>query len=51
MVAAYPRKGWTSCFAACMVREMELKPWCRTTAQEGFVEAIEGNELMAPYDA
>ncbi|KAF2630932.1 cyanamide hydratase [Macroventuria anomochaeta] len=50
VVAKYPRKGWSSCFAACMTKEMELKPWCRTTAQEGFVESIVGNELMEPYD-
>ncbi|KAF3035230.1 hypothetical protein E8E12_004868 [Didymella heteroderae] len=50
IVAKYPRKGWSSCFAACMTKEMELKPWCRTTAQEGFVESIAGNELMEPYD-
>jgi hypothetical protein len=33
-----------------MTEEMEFKPWCRTTAQEGFVESIAGNELMEPYD-
>ncbi|KAJ8117882.1 hypothetical protein OPT61_g1023 [Boeremia exigua] len=50
VVAKYPRKGWSSCFATCMTKEMDLKPWCRTTAQEGFVESIAGNELMAPFD-
>lgn len=50
VVAKYPRKGWSSCFAASMTKEMELKPWCRTTAQDGFVESIAGNELMEPYD-
>jgi cyanamide hydratase len=50
VVARYPRKGWSSCFAACMESEMELKPWCRTTAQEGFVESIRGNEEMERFD-
>jgi hypothetical protein len=50
VVAKYPRKSWTSCFAACMTKEMDLKPWCRTTAQENFVDDIMGNKLMEPYD-
>ena len=50
VVTKYPRKGWSSCFAACMTEEMDLKPWCHTTANEGFVDAILENELMEPYD-
>ena len=50
VVAAFPRKQWSSCFAAAMTVEMDLKPWCHTTANEGFVEAVLANELMAPYD-
>lgn len=50
VVIKYPRKGWSSCFAACMAEEMDLKPWCHTTANEGFVDAILENELMEPYD-
>jgi cyanamide hydratase len=33
-----------------MVREMEKKPWCHTTANEGFIEGVLGNVLMAEYD-
>lgn len=33
-----------------MTEEMNDKLWCRTTAQEGFVESIAGNKLMEPYD-
>lgn len=33
-----------------MVEELELKPWCHTTANEGFVEDVLGNTLMRPYD-
>jgi cyanamide hydratase len=33
-----------------MAEEMELKPWCHTTANEEFVDAILGNKLMEPYD-
>jgi cyanamide hydratase len=50
VVAAFPRKEWSSCFAEAMVEEMELKPWCHTTANEGFIEAVLGNELMEPFD-
>jgi len=50
VVEAFPRKQWTSCFGEAMVREIELKPWCHTTANEGFIEAILGNELMEPFD-
>lgn len=50
VVAAFPRKGWSGCFAETMREEMRLKPWCHTTANEGFVEAVLGNELMEPYD-
>jgi cyanamide hydratase len=50
VVAAFPRKEWSSCFAEAMVEEMELKPWCHTTANEGFIEAVLGNQLMEPFD-
>lgn len=50
VVALYPRKGWTGCFAGTIRREMELKPWAHTSHIEGFAEIVEANELMAPYD-
>ncbi|KAF2788732.1 cyanamide hydratase [Melanomma pulvis-pyrius CBS 109.77] len=50
VVAAFPRNEWSSCFAAAMVEEMELKPWCHTTANEGFIEAVKGNTLMEPWE-
>lgn len=50
VVAAYPRRKWTNCFAEAMLLEKELKPWCHTTATEGFIEQILANELMAPFD-
>ncbi|KAH9881912.1 hypothetical protein J1614_001083 [Plenodomus biglobosus] len=50
VTAAFPRHHWSSCFAEAMVEEMNLKPWCHTTANEGFVEAILNNTLMEPYD-
>ncbi|KAH7088990.1 hypothetical protein FB567DRAFT_322159 [Paraphoma chrysanthemicola] len=50
VVAAYPRKQWSSCFAAAMTLEMDLKPWCHTTANEGFVDAVLRNEIMREYD-
>jgi len=50
VVTAFPREQWSKCFAATMVEEMKLKPWCHTTANEGFIEAVEGNKLMEPYE-
>jgi cyanamide hydratase len=49
---AYPRKKWSSCFAATIRRENGLKPWAHTTAlgESAFPEGVESNELMAPYD-
>jgi cyanamide hydratase len=49
---AYPRKKWSSCFAATIRRENGLKPWAHTTAlgERAFPEGVESNELMAPYD-
>ncbi|KAK3051615.1 hypothetical protein LTR09_007270 [Extremus antarcticus] len=47
---AYPRNGWTGCFAAVVRKECELKPWANTTRIEGFAEMVEGNDLMRPYD-
>ncbi|KAF2873329.1 hypothetical protein BDV95DRAFT_489661 [Massariosphaeria phaeospora] len=50
VVAAFPRNQWSGCFASTMREEMERKPWCHTTANEGFVEAVVGNTLMEPYE-
>ena len=50
VVAAYPRKKWSGCFAATIRKEVGLKPWCHTTSIEGFAEGVEGNKLMEPYD-
>jgi cyanamide hydratase len=50
VVKAYPRNGWTGCFASVVRKECELKPWANTTRIEGFAEMVEGNELMRPYD-
>ena len=50
IVARYPRKKWTGCFASVVRKECELKPWANTTRIEGFAEMVEGNKLMEPYD-
>jgi hypothetical protein len=47
---AFPRNQWSSCFAETMLQELARKPWCHTTANDGFVESVLGNELMRPYD-
>ncbi|OCK78854.1 cyanamide hydratase family HD domain-containing protein [Lepidopterella palustris CBS 459.81] len=47
---AYPRNKWSSCFAATIREEVGLKPWCHTTAIDGFAEGVEGNKLMEPWE-
>lgn len=52
VVRHFPRKKWSSCFAATIRKENGLKPWAHTTAlgEEEFPGGVENNELMAPYD-
>lgn len=50
VVAGFPRKKWSSCFATTIREEVGLKPWSHTTAIDGFAEGVEGNKLMEPYD-
>ncbi|KAF2838810.1 urea hydro-lyase/cyanamide hydratase [Patellaria atrata CBS 101060] len=50
VVHAFPRHGWSGCFAATVRDEIWKKPWCHTTAIEHFAEMVENNELMAPYE-
>lgn len=51
VVKHFPRKKWSSCFAATIRKENELKPWAHTTAlgEEDFPVGVEGNKLMEPY--
>lgn len=46
----HPRLKWSSCFSKTINTEIEEKPWCHTTALEGFAEAVAGNKLMQPYE-
>ncbi|KAF2703217.1 hypothetical protein K504DRAFT_508132 [Pleomassaria siparia CBS 279.74] len=41
-----------TCFAAAMVEEMDLKPWCHTTSNEALIEAVLENQGMElePWD-
>ena len=52
VVKHFPRKKWSTCFAATIRKENRLKPWAHTTklGEEDFPAGVEGNELMAPYD-
>jgi cyanamide hydratase len=52
VVGAWPRSGWSGCFAATIRKENGLKPWAHTThlGEEDFPNGVLGNELMAPYD-
>lgn len=50
VVHAWPREGWTGCFAATVRKESKSKPWSHTTKIEGFAEMVEANETMRPYD-
>jgi cyanamide hydratase len=33
-----------------MREEERLKPWCHSTANEGFIADVEGNVLMQAYE-
>lgn len=50
VVGAWPREGWTGCFAEVVREECKLKPWANTTRIEGFAEMVEANKLMEPFD-
>lgn len=50
VVAQHPRLKWSSCFSTTIEAEIREKPWCHTTALEGFAESVSGNKLMEPYD-
>ncbi|KAI1484542.1 hypothetical protein F5X96DRAFT_663810 [Biscogniauxia mediterranea] len=49
---AFPRKGWSACFAETIRTENGLKPWAHTThlGEEDFPEGVRGNKLMADVD-
>lgn len=49
---AYPRKGWSGCFAKTIREENGLKPWAHTThlGEEDFPEGVKNNSLMADVD-
>ncbi|PAV15745.1 cyanamide hydratase [Pyrrhoderma noxium] len=58
--AAFPRKGWSDCFARTIEKELSIKPWCHSTTFEipGWVEGVpsnfardvRGNDFMKKYD-
>jgi cyanamide hydratase len=51
VVARYPRRGWSGCFSAKIREEVEVKPWCHTTAlEEKFPHDVENNALMTPWN-
>ncbi|KAK0715264.1 hypothetical protein B0H67DRAFT_665302 [Lasiosphaeris hirsuta] len=49
---AFPRGGWSRCFAATIREENGLKPWAHSThlGEEAFPEGVLANHLMAEYD-
>ncbi|KAL7624901.1 hypothetical protein AAE478_004115 [Parahypoxylon ruwenzoriense] len=49
---AFPRMGWSGCFARTIREENGLKPWAHTThlGEEDFPRGVEENELMRHYD-
>ncbi|RYO83833.1 hypothetical protein DL763_007712 [Monosporascus cannonballus] len=49
---AWPRMGWSGCFAGTISEENGLKPWAHTThlGEKAFREGVENNELMKPFD-
>lgn len=49
---AWPRAGWSGCFAAAVREEMARKPWAHSTrlGEDAFPDGVEGNALMRPFD-
>jgi cyanamide hydratase len=49
---AFPRDGWSRCFAATIREENGLKPWAHTTAlgEEDFPNGVLNNKLMAEFE-
>lgn len=52
---AFPRGGWSGCFAKTIREEVKAKPWAHSTHLGGmdgevFANAVEGNLLMAEYE-
>ncbi|CAL1698239.1 unnamed protein product [Somion occarium] len=60
VTTAYPRKGWSECFARTIEKELTVKPWCHTSTfeipnwkagvQSNFASDVRGNEVMRKYD-
>ncbi|KAF1982211.1 cyanamide hydratase [Aulographum hederae CBS 113979] len=50
VVARWPRKGWSGCFARVVREEVGRKPWAHSTVIEGFAEKVEGNKVMEKYE-
>lgn len=52
VVNAFPRDGWSRCFAATIREENNLKPWAHTTAlgEDDFPNGVLNNKLMAEFD-
>lgn len=50
--SAYPRLGWSQCFAGTIRKEIALKPWAHSTAlgEEEFAAKVLGNTVMAPFE-
>lgn len=49
---AFPRNGWSKCFAATIREENGLKPWAHTThlGEEDFPNGVLNNHLMAEFE-
>ncbi|KAK9460693.1 uncharacterized protein V1516DRAFT_625775 [Lipomyces oligophaga] len=43
VIALYPRLGWSGCFSTFVAKEIEIKPWCHSTAVPEFVRTVKEN--------
>lgn len=52
VAGAFPRMGWSGCFAGVIRDEIGAKPWCHSThlGEKEFAEGVEGYEVMRPYE-
>lgn len=53
VVGAWPREGWSRCFAKTIREENSLKPWGHTTALgvDAFPDSVMGNKLMEKFES
>ncbi|KAJ5061189.1 hypothetical protein J3E74DRAFT_214796, partial [Bipolaris maydis] len=50
VIAAYPHKQWSGCFACTIEEELTLNPCAYSSAIPNFAKTEWGIKLMEPWD-